>query len=192
MPKFRKKPVEVEAVKYAGNGNLDPRGAVPDWMWKAYEDGTMRSTGGLDPLIIKTLEGEMVVSPGDWIIRGTEGEIYPCKPKPFETTFEPKATALALAIREPFAKDRDHLTESGTFQSDKFPWCSAGFVPLKITDPAARDLLAEYARRRAPIDAEFPRDLLEALANVPEEENAGYGPFEKIVEKPPAGDWPIW
>lgn len=88
MPKFRKKPDVIEAVLYAGSGNIEPRGAVPDWIWKAYEDGTLKATDGGDPLVIKTLEGEMTVSPGDWIVRGTQGEIYPCKPDIFEATHD--------------------------------------------------------------------------------------------------------
>lgn len=87
--------------------------------------------------------------------------------------------------REEFAEGRDHLTVSGTFQSDKYDWCPAGFVPLKITDPAARDLLAEYARRREPIDAEFPRDLLEALENIPAEPNPNYKPFVIVGDAKP-------
>lgn len=95
------------------------------------------------------------------------------------------ARAEAAPAREPFADGRDHLTVSGTFRSDKYPWCPAGFVPLKITDPAARDLLAEYARRRGIIDGEFVRDLLEALANVPEEPNPDYLPFLRFGQEIP-------
>lgn len=58
---------------------------------------------------------------------------------------------------------REHLTVTNEFQSDKYPWCPAGFVPIKITDPLAMDLLSEYADRRRVIDAEFTRDLNEAL-----------------------------
>jgi len=47
----------------------------------------------------------------------------------------------------------------GEFQSDKYPWCKAGFVPLKITDPMAQDLLIKYAIRRASKDPEFSDDL---------------------------------
>lgn len=85
-----------------------------------------------------------------------------------------------LIKREEFAEGRDHLTVNKNFQSDKFPWCAVGFVPLKLSDPAARDLLEEYARRREVIDKEFPRDLLEALKNTPEKKNAGYKPFTRI------------
>ena len=58
---------------------------------------------------------------------------------------------------------REHLTVTNEFQSDKYPWCPAGFVPLKVTDPMARDSLWDYARRRRVVDEEFTRDLEEAL-----------------------------
>ncbi len=61
---------------------------------------------------------------------------------------------------------REHLTVTGEFQSDKYLWCSAGFVPLKVTDPMASDLLLEYANRRESVDAEFARDLRDALGRV--------------------------
>lgn len=38
-------------------------------------------------LVIKTLEGDMKASPGDWIITGVNGEQYPCKPDVFEKTY---------------------------------------------------------------------------------------------------------
>lgn len=91
--------------------------------------------------------------------------------------------AAATAHREAFAEGRDHLTVSGTFQSDKFAWSAANFVPLKITDPAARDLLAEYGRRRAAIDEAFPVDLDEALENIPAKPNPKYEPFQTIAER---------
>lgn len=84
--------------------------------------------------------------------------------------------------REELVLDRDHLTDTGTFQSDKYPWCPPGFVPLKLTDPAARDLLREYAKRRGQMDQAFRRDLLEALENVPEKQNAGYAPFATVED----------
>jgi hypothetical protein len=89
--RFRKRPVEVEAVQYAGGGNMQPRGGVPVWLWDALENGTAFFTNGADPLQIKTLEGVMTVAPGDWIIRGVNGEIYPCKPDIFTATYEPVA-----------------------------------------------------------------------------------------------------
>jgi len=58
---------------------------------------------------------------------------------------------------------RKHLTVTNEFQSDKYPWCPAGFVPLKITDLMARDSLWNYAQRRRVVDSEFSRDLEDAL-----------------------------
>lgn len=51
----------------------------------------------------------------------------------------------------------------GEFQSDKYPWCKRGFVPLKITDPNARKVLRLYAQLRRSVDSDFSHDLLEAI-----------------------------
>ncbi len=69
--------------------------------------------------------------------------------------------------REPLAEGREHLTVNNKFQSDKYSWCPAGFVPIKVTDPLAMDLLYEYADRRRVVDAEFTRDLNDALLAAP-------------------------
>lgn len=85
----RKKPIVIEAVHYGGNGNVEPCGGSPDWIWDAFDDGTLHATNGADPLIIETLEGPLTVSPGDWIIQGLMGQLYPCRPEIFEATYEP-------------------------------------------------------------------------------------------------------
>jgi hypothetical protein len=101
--RFRKKPVVVEARQYAGNGNMEPRGGLPEWLWDALGNGTAYFTkGGLDPLYLKTLEGPLTVSPGDWIICGVKGELYPCKPDIFAATYEPvEGEAAASRPAEP-------------------------------------------------------------------------------------------
>lgn len=81
---FRKKPVVIEAIQveagyrnlqdiiaFVGEENLCPIERRPDYILK-----------------IKTLEGDMAVSFGDWIIKGVKGEFYPCKPDIFEATYE--------------------------------------------------------------------------------------------------------
>lgn len=88
MAKYRKKPVVIDAVQYAGDGNMVNRGEVPPWIWDAFQVGTLYATDGGDPLKIQTLEGDLTVSPKDWIVRGVKGEIYPCKPDVFEVTYE--------------------------------------------------------------------------------------------------------
>jgi len=52
---------------------------------------------------------------------------------------------------------------NGEFQSDKYPTCPRGKVPLSVKDPTAQDLLWEYAQRRRAVDAEFADDLETAL-----------------------------
>jgi len=56
-----------------------------------------------------------------------------------------------------------HFNTNGEFQSDKYPWCKPGFVPLKITDPTAWEPLLEYANARESVDAEFAADLRRAV-----------------------------
>jgi hypothetical protein len=59
---------------------------------------------------------------------------------------------------------------NGQFQSDKYPTCPPGKVPLSVKDTTAQDLLWEYAQRRRVVDAEFADDLESALRT------AGYEP----------------
>lgn len=56
-----------------------------------------------------------------------------------------------------------HHIINGEFQSDKYPTCPAGKVPLSVNDTSAQDLLWEYAQRRRTVDAEFSDDLEAAL-----------------------------
>lgn len=87
--KYRKKPVVIEAFK------LNSRGLIgEEWFWDAVSENRIitYNFGKNYPqdawCEIKTLEGIMVVKTGDYIIRGVEGEIYPCKPDIFEKTYE--------------------------------------------------------------------------------------------------------
>ena len=93
MKKYRKKPVVIEAVQWTGENLAEVltfTGKHPDWdkWFDSFEhyEAYVRA----DDMIfkIKTLEGTMTASPGDWIIRGVNGEHYPCKPDIFEKTYE--------------------------------------------------------------------------------------------------------
>jgi hypothetical protein len=85
MAKFRKKPVVIEAVQYldkpAGMGFFELR----QFVGSALIPYMLDSTGALG---IETLEGVMRVSVGDWVIKGVNGEFYPCKPDIFDKTYE--------------------------------------------------------------------------------------------------------
>jgi len=98
MARYRKKPVEIEAVQVRAvdfNGHTfdgSPFSEQPDWLREAMRT---KSIVPVNPnntdyaeWAIPTLEGTMVASAGDWIIRGVNGELYPCKPDVFEKTYE--------------------------------------------------------------------------------------------------------
>lgn len=92
--KYRKKPVVIEAVRY-GHDLLDVPASRndPAWITEAFESGVLHYNWPVSPLLkadlfIKTLEGELKVNNGDYIIRGVKGELYPCKPDIFKATYE--------------------------------------------------------------------------------------------------------
>jgi len=89
---FRKKPVVIEAIQWAGN-NLPE---VMEFAGPAKADARL----DLDGLKIYTLEGTMRASIGDWIIRGVKGELYPCKPDIFDATYEPALAAQSQGADE--------------------------------------------------------------------------------------------
>lgn len=84
--KFRKKPVVIEAMEYT----RENRKAIIEWAGEALQSTAIGDSGEpyeLESLRIKTLEGTMTVSLGDWVIRGVKGEVYPCKPDIFAATY---------------------------------------------------------------------------------------------------------
>ena len=104
---YRKKPVEIEARQITGNAGESMQ--VAEWVvangypWLlgnalkpetlVLEDGSKPEKGlYIDPatgeLVIRTLEGDMRATHGDWIIKGVSNEMYPCKPDIFEMTYE--------------------------------------------------------------------------------------------------------
>lgn len=85
MPRFRKKPVEVEAHQ------LTPDSAERIQMWCGGQLTKSTDHEGKEyvELNIPTLEGTMRASEGDWVIKGTRGEFYPRKQGPFVDTFDP-------------------------------------------------------------------------------------------------------
>lgn len=88
MTRFaRKKPVTIEYFKYEGDlQNSNEEFYVTPWAVYAFQEGTIYFNDG--EMYIKTLEGNHHVSVGDYIIRGVNGELYPCKPDIFEKTYD--------------------------------------------------------------------------------------------------------
>ncbi len=93
MPKYRKKPVVVEAMLWT---DVFPRkmweflgGGKDEYMQANGENFYIDHSKVKGGLIIKTLEGEHLANIGDYIIKGVKGEYYPCKPDIFEMTYDP-------------------------------------------------------------------------------------------------------
>lgn len=99
--KYRKLPVEIEAIQllanqtsihevnvFINNGKpLDTSGFVASERWEQYVDITLKNGG----ILIKTLESKgdgHFASFGDYVIKGVKGEFYACKPEIFELTYE--------------------------------------------------------------------------------------------------------
>lgn len=113
MAHFRKKPVVIDAVRFVGSNLREAlkfiEGREPDLnnqmaaeAWDAYAERVVREGG----FFVRTLEdgpnGEArhFASIGDWIIRGVQGEFYPCKPEIFTLTYEP-ATEDGATLNPP-------------------------------------------------------------------------------------------
>ena len=80
MSKYIKKPVEVEAVQFDGTDES------VEWLLPQLKSGEIGRA--CNKLYIKTLEGVMEAKVGDYVIKGVNGEFYPCKPDIFEKTYE--------------------------------------------------------------------------------------------------------
>ena len=105
--KYRKKPVVIEAFRYG----MDSR---PDWFDTKVTSNDIITYVGTDIrdsseyyCEIKTLEGIMRGNCGDYIIKGVQGEVYPCKPDIFEMTYELASTSSQTEISE-----KEILTEA--------------------------------------------------------------------------------
>lgn len=84
MPKYRKKPVVIEAIQL--DGTKENAEQVASWMNEVrYGYGKKADGWHFD---IHTLEGVMTAKPGDFIIKGVQGEFYPCKADIFHATYE--------------------------------------------------------------------------------------------------------
>lgn len=87
---YKKKPVKVEAIQWTGN-NLREVVDFTGETIRYHIDDSDWQVGKAAPqtrIWIKTLEGNLQVSVGDYIIKGVKGEYYPCKPDIFKSTYE--------------------------------------------------------------------------------------------------------
>lgn len=93
--RYRKKPVVIEAMQW--DGSAESAAPIIDWALESdgpairYHEHLL--DGGYiahpDPFLwVDTLEGRMIANAGDYIIKGVNGEFYPCKPDIFQKTYE--------------------------------------------------------------------------------------------------------
>jgi len=137
--KFRKKPVVIEAELYDGS-----KESIANVLRLGKDSG--RAIGLLpDCLTIKTLESTHKANVGDWIIKGVQGELYPCKPDIFERTYElegdrPKIICLCGSSRfiESFAVLAWELEKAGNIT------VGLHYLPPSYSREHIPDHLAEY------------------------------------------------
>lgn len=83
VEKYRKKPIEIEAIQFDGNNLKDVIDFINDETFYCpipYESGHL--------INVDTLEGTVTCYPGYWLIRGVKGEFYPCRDDVFRMTYE--------------------------------------------------------------------------------------------------------
>lgn len=102
---YKKKPVVIEAIQYEFDSSTwknninDVKSFVGEQL---YIEETIHCNREPGTLKIKTLEGDMEVSVNDYVIKGIQGEFYPCKPDIFHSTYEEVEN-----INYIFEKDKD-------------------------------------------------------------------------------------
>ena len=121
--KYRKKPIVVEAFKWTGGPDQTED---PEWVVEKIKDGTVYFSsmdGYACVLCIKTLEGTMTAIPGDYIIKGLRGELYPCKPDIFDASYESAETECPT-IEPPQGKWKNG-------EKDDYPHCTnCDYMPM--------------------------------------------------------------
>lgn len=94
--RFRKKPIEIEALRFRGPGPASADSitfegdAMPAWVAAAHIKGDLEASH-LEPTRgcwVHTKHGPVLMRPGDWLIRGLGGEVYPCDHETFTETYE--------------------------------------------------------------------------------------------------------
>jgi hypothetical protein len=155
---FRKKPVVIEAIQWPGTKfETTP----PKW----FSDAMYLTPGApgfvmrLDnDILIETLEGQMRAQPGDWIIRGIKGELYPCKPDIFAASYEPALALAPLPEQDDDARDAALEEAAGVFESAAKHNAKEGRTVF------AHEQQARAERMRAAMSASRPDDKGEGMS----------------------------
>ncbi len=140
---YRKKPVVVEAVQWTGENHAE---------MCEFIDPEVFEIKPKEGLIIHTLEGDHHASPGDYIIKGVNGEFYPCKPDIFAKTYEPATLTppnewvsveerlpepggRVLAANGSFVGEAYMASNGAWMRHDGFPWEVDAWMPMPDRRP---------------------------------------------------------
>lgn len=140
---YKKKPVVVEAVQWTGENHAE---------MCEFIDPEVFEIKPKEGLIIHTLEGDHHASPGDYIIKGVNGEFYPCKPDIFAKTYEPATLtppnewvsvedavpdpgARVLAANGNFVGEAYMASNGAWMRHDGFPWKVDAWMPMPDRRP---------------------------------------------------------
>lgn len=169
--KYRKKPVVVEAVQWTGLNLEEIKKFVGGALTYIIND-TAWEVGKGKPHVymkIRTLEGDMEVSKKDFIIKGVNGEFYPCKPDIFQKTYDPENDQQTVHNSDQSAKTDGRLIKADS-----------------LKDRASKYSLNEdeYRRFCKIIDAEpTAYDLDKVVEQLRDEEELSYADFEIYAEE---------
>jgi hypothetical protein len=135
---YRKKPVVIEAMVLELNNAID----VSLWC-----GGEAHFIGPAIPAVfIRTLEGTMRADVGDFIIKGVQGEFYPCKPDIFEATYEPADTTPAKSVGgERMSNERLRANSKAWLP----PYEDKATAPESVYGPKIAELVAALRAERA-------------------------------------------
>lgn len=152
--KYRKRPIVVEAFQWDAKGDTWPEWLAAAGRKRPSTVGSFNCMNGT--ATIHTLEGQMDVAPGDYIIQGVQGELYPCKPDVFEATYEVVVEGMdleqvdqgGLITRDPGA-DTFSMSAGGRWINGRYVEFKAkvGFTLDEL--PAAGSLPSENPAIRA-------------------------------------------
>lgn len=140
---YKKKPVVVEAVQWTGENHAE---------MCEFIDPEVFEIKPKEGLIIHTLEGDHHASPGDYIIKGVNGEFYPCKPDIFAKTYEPATLTppnewvsveerlpepggRVLAANGSFVGEAYMASNGAWMRHDGFPWEVDAWMPIPDRRP---------------------------------------------------------
>ncbi|WP_228138193.1 hypothetical protein [Acinetobacter pittii] len=156
--RFRKKPVVIEAIKYSNKTEINQ--LIIDWSKNsetvAFMDIEFRNHSEKFPegfeypvLVINTLDGNMTVREGDYVIKGTQGEFYPCKPQAFHDAYDVEGPNHNTSCTYQFELAFHNLQDTPELR--KIYWSALGQLQFDSNDQVIPPELEECPCCKQPI-----------------------------------------